>query len=326
MAEALTKNTVFSVPTENPDILAQLLENQKSPHTWRAYQKDIADFFRFAADANEPTPILVEALLQLEQTQALSLALRYKNYLRDVRRLKEATINRRLAALKALVRLANQLGQCRYTLDGLKGEKVVNYRDTTGVKQNIYGQILQIPDRGTVKGLRDYAILRLLWENALRRGEVVQLNLEDFDLKGRSLAILGKGKGTQKQRVSLSLSMVTALEAWLVAYQGRSPQQVKDPTQPLFIALDRAHHGHRLTGTAIYQLVRNTAKAAGVDKILSPHRIRHSGITAALDATNGDVRKVQKFSRHADLNTLMIYDDNRKNVQGEITELLADLV
>ena len=89
---------------------------------------------------------------------------------------------------------------------------------------------------------------------------------------------------------------------------------------------DRAHWGHRLTGTALYQLVRKTAKAAGITKVLSPHRIRHSGITAALEATNGDVRKVQKFSRHADLNTLMIYDDNRRDVQGEITDLLADLL
>ncbi|MFM6397850.1 tyrosine-type recombinase/integrase, partial [Planktothrix sp.] len=65
---------------------------------------------------------------------------------------------------------------------------------------------------------------------------------------------------------------------------------------------------------------------AGISKPMSPHRIRHSSITAALDATGGDVRRVQKLSRHHDLNTLMIYDDNRKNAQGEITNLLDDLV
>jgi integrase/recombinase XerC len=318
---SLAQPSPFSVPTDSPDILSQLLENQKSPHTWRAYRKDIRDFFRFIADAPEPTPILIEALLKLEQPQALALVLRYKNYLRDVRCLKEATINRRLAALKALIRLANQLGQCRYTLDGIKGEKVIHYRDTSGVSQNVYRQILKIPDQTTVKGKRDYAILRLLWDNALRRNEIVQTNLGDLDRERRSLDILGKGKGSQKQQVTLSRATVTALTAWLAVRPGP-----RDPRQPLFIALDRGHQGHRLTGTAIYQLVRNTAKAAGVTKVLSPHRIRHSGITAALDATNGDVRKVQKFSRHADLNTLMIYDDNRRNIQGEITDLLADLL
>ncbi len=321
METSLASLGPFSVPADNPDILSQLLENQKSPHTWRAYKKDIRDFFRFVADANEATPLLVEAFLNLEQPQALALVLRYKNHLRDVRCLKEATINRRLAALKALVRLANQLGQCRYTLGGIKGEKVSRYRDTTGISQTVYRQILKIPNQKTIKGKRDYAILRLLWDNALRRNEIVQTNLEDLDLERRSLAILGKGKGRQKQWVTLSAATITALKAWLAVRPGS-----KSKIQPLFIALDRAHLGHRLTGTAIYQLVRKTAKAAGVTKLLSPHRIRHSGITAALDATNGDVRKVQKFSRHADLNTLMIYDDNRRDVQGEITDLLANLI
>jgi integrase/recombinase XerC len=131
---------------------------------------------------------------------------------------------------------------------------------------------------------------------------------------------LGKGKGQQKEAVTLSRPTVEALLAWLQA------RRCLDRTQPLFIALDRASYGHRLTGTAIYKLVGAVAVAAGVSKKLSPHRIRHSGITAALDATGGDVRKVQKLSRHADLNTLMIYDDNRANVQGEISDLLADLV
>ncbi|HEY9695351.1 MAG TPA: tyrosine-type recombinase/integrase [Oculatellaceae cyanobacterium] len=68
------------------------------------------------------------------------------------------------------------------------------------------------------------------------------------------------------------------------------------------------------------------AQDAGITKKLSPHRIRHSSVTAALEATNGDVRRVQKLSRHSNLNTLMIYDDNRLSHQGEITYLLADLV
>ncbi len=59
---------------------------------------------------------------------------------------------------------------------------------------------------------------------------------------------------------------------------------------------------------------------------MSPHRIRHNSITEALNLTNGDVRKVQKLSRHSNLNILMIYDDNRQNLQGEVTGMLDDLV
>jgi len=61
---------------------------------------------------------------------------------------------------------------------------------------------------------------------------------------------------------------------------------------------------------------------AGIKKQISPHRIRHSAITAALDATDGDVRKIQKLNRHKNLNTLMIYDDNRGRDQQDVTKLL----
>ena len=60
-------------------------------------------------------------------------------------------------------------------------------------------------------------------------------------------------------------------------------------------------------------------------KKMSPHRIRHSAITAALDASDGNVRKVQKLSRHKDINTVMTYDDNRNNHQDEMSQLLEDL-
>ena len=54
-----------------------------------------------------------------------------------------------------------------------------------------------------------------------------------------------------------------------------------------------------------------------------PHGLRHAAITAALDATNGDVRRVQRFSRHADARTLLIYDDARSDMGGEIAALIA---
>jgi integrase/recombinase XerC len=98
-----------------------------------------------------------------------------------------------------------------------------------------------------------------------------------------------------------------------------------DSKQPLFISL-RPRYGHRLTGDGIRKIVVEIAENAGISKTISPHRIRHSSVTAALDASDGDVRSVQKLSRHASLNTLMIYDDNRTKAQGKITALLEDLV
>lgn len=304
---------------EKLSILTQLLADKRSDNTRKAYRKDLKDFFRFLGGA-EATTELVTEFLGLERFHAKALVLRYKSHLLQERELKEATINRRLAAIKALVNFAFQIGKCSYTLNDIKGEKVVAYRDTTGISKDLFRKMLAIPQRDSLKGKRDYAILRLLWDNALRRSEVVRADIQDLDSERRSLLILGKGQGSQKQSITLSNPTLTAVLDWL---HSRKELNIK---QPLFIALDRASYGHRLTGTAIYKLVEKVAKEAGISKKLSPHRIRHSVITEALDVTGGDVRKVQKLSRHVNLNTLMVYDDNRLNVQGELSDLLADLV
>lgn len=300
------------------DVLADLLADKRSPNTRHAYEKDLKDFFRFIA-SSDPLPELVTEFLGLDRFRAVTLVLKYKAHLID-RGLKEATINRRLAAIKSLVAFARKMGKCDYTLEDIKCEKVKPYRDTTGISKDAYKRMLAIPDQDTLKGKRDYALLRLLWDNALRRSEISQADIKDLDLEVRSLLIIGKGNGSQKEAVSLSRPTVNAILDWLQA------RQELDINQPLFIALDNANYGHRLSGTSIYRLVEAVASSAGISKKLSPHRIRHSGITAALDATGGDVRRVQKLSRHANLNTLMIYDDNRQDVQGEISSLLADMV
>ena len=179
-------------------------------------------------------------------------------------------------------------------------------------------------NRRTVKGKRDYAILVLLWTNALRRGELVALNLADLDWQSAQLKIYGKGKGNQSQQVSLSGGAMAALQDWLEA---RS-QELYAPCQadsPLFISVNDGYR-QRLSVTTIYQIVRRAGEKAGIEKIISPHRIRHSSITTALDQTNGNVRAVQKLSRHSNLNTLMIYDDNRQNQQKEMSDLLDSLI
>lgn len=68
------------------------------------------------------------------------------------------------------------------------------------------------------------------------------------------------------------------------------------------------------------------ATEAGISKVMSPHRVRHSSITTALDATGGNVRAVQQLSRHAKPEIVIRYDDNRKDLQGEVTGVLSGLL
>jgi len=297
------------------DLVAELLADKRSEHTRSAYKKDLQDFFQVVAQS-EATPVLVAEFLGLNRFAAISLVLRYKAALIE-KGLKEATVNRRLAAIKSLVNYARKIGKCDFSLEDIRPEKSKAYRDTSGVSADVFKQVLNQCDRATIKGKRDYALLHLLWSNALRRNEAVTLNIKEFDPDARTLSILGKGTGSQREIISLSRTTTDALCDWL------NERKCSDPNAPLFCSVSKNQTGHRLTGEAMRQIVEQTCKAAGVSKKMSPHRIRHGSITHALDQTR-DVRKVQQLSRHANLDTLMIYDDNRTNFQGKVSELLSD--
>ncbi len=181
--------------------------------------------------------------LQMESKSAATLVLRYKAQLIDLG-LKEASVNRSIAAIKSLVNYAYEVGQCTWTLADIKSEKVKPYWDTTSITPDTFKKMLAVPDTNTLKGKRDYAQRILLWANALRREEISQCNIEDLDLESRVLSILGKGRGTQKESVDLQPKTCQALQDWLLC---RIELDIK---QPLFTSL-RPNYGHRLTGDAI---------------------------------------------------------------------------
>ena len=304
---------------KDPDVIEQLLSDTRSPNTKRAYEKDIKNFFLFVAGCL-PTSELVLEFLHLEQRHAVALLLKYKAHLVK-KELSEATVNRRLSAIKSLTSMGRKLGLCNYTLEDVKGEKVESYRDTSGISPSDFASVLKLVDRDTLKGKRDYAILRLLWDNALRRSEVCNLNVGDFNAQASTLSILGKGKGTQKIVVDLSRKTVEAIVDWLIA-----SRRSHFTRKPLFMVLAYNGNGKRLSGEAIRSLVCNLCKKAGITKQMSPHRIRHSSITTVLDNNNGNYRATQRFSRHLSPDTVMKYDDNRQKLQKKMTDIIADLV
>ncbi|MBD2680935.1 MULTISPECIES: tyrosine-type recombinase/integrase [Nostoc] len=315
----VNNNTLPSVMDwwTQPDVLAMLLAEKRSQSTRRAYDRDIQDFFAKMFGV-ESTAEWVVRFLALPGAQALGWVVKYKAKMIE-QGLSEATVNRRLSALRALVHKGRVLGVCGYTLEDIKGETVIKYRDTSGVTPQEFKQILLSCDRTTAKGVRDYALLRLLWDNALRRGEIAKLKIGDFDRKNSKLLVLGKGRGSQQEIIDLTPKTRDAICYWL-PFRGLA--STKDA---LFVALDLNTPGHPLSDTGLAKMVRTRALKAGITKPLSPHRIRHSSITAALDAGQS-VREVQKLSRHSKLETLMIYDDNRQQHQLKVSSVLADLV
>ena len=295
----------FAPPT---DLVAAFFAG-RNPRTLEAYRQDLADFrvFLGAEDVAEA----VEILLARGNGAANSLALAYRSHLVE-RGLQAATVNRRLAAVRSLVKLARTVGLVSWALDvgNLRSE---NYRDTRGPGRQGFRRLLdELEARTDPKGVRDRCMLRFLYDLALRRAEVCSLDLEHVDLEAGRIAIMGKGR-SQREWLSLPVATSAVLAAW-VAVRGDGPG-------PLFVNFDRAGKGNRLTGTGLYLLVRSLGEKAGIK--VRPHGLRHAGITAALDLTNGNLRTVQRFSRHRDVRVLSRYDDNRADLGGDVAKLVA---
>lgn len=282
----------------------------RAPATLRAYGRDLADFAGFLG--TETPDGAAARLLAGGAGAANETALLYRAALQG-RGLAPATVNRRLAALRSLVKLARTLGLVGWALEarGLRSEA---YRDTRGPGVGGFRRLLAgLDGRPDGKALRDRAALRLLFDLALRRKEVVGLDLADLDLAAGTLAVLGKGKA-EKAKLTLPAPTRAALAAWL---------EVRAPAPgPLFTSLDPARKGSgRLTAGGLYALVRALGDGVGVRA--RPHGLRHAAITAALDA-GIDVRQVRRFSRHAKLDTLLVYDDNRQDLAGDVARRVAE--
>ena len=291
------------------DRLLERWKEGRSPQNLRAYGNDLQSFSAWMMAPSVGAAIT--ALLSMSQGEANEIVRSYRSGLID-QGVASATINRRLSALRSLVALGKEFGYVAFDL-ATKNVRAEAYRDTRGPDPDIMVELLKYakaqPHRA--KAARDVAIFLLLgYGRALRRGEVVALDLDHFDSRGSRLSVLRKGK---RERKLLSLDpLVTArLRAW-VALRGKEPG-------PLFIQVGKGGGvlaGRRLSGDGIHKILQTMGAKLG--SVIRPHGLRHAAITAALDESNGNVRAVREFSGHASMETLLVYDDNRKDVGGEV--------
>jgi integrase/recombinase XerC len=298
------------------DALELWLATFPSENTRRAYAREIAAFAEFAG--YEDSASAAGAFLVLEDGPAHAVADKWKAD-KLARDLSPAAINRSMAALNSFVAYARRVGLTKLRLEA-QGVKSQAYRDTRGpgvpAVQKIIDQAREQNNKR--KAARDEVIVRLACTLGLRRAEIAELDIGHVDLAGGTLSIKGKGK---QERITLTLPphAKDALALWLEL------RGCNTPAAPLFVSLTTNQEEGRISGTGIYLLIRDQLGArAGVKA--RPHGLRHTAITAALDAFNGDIRKTRRFSRHASISTVALYDDSREDHAGAIAQVLDGLM
>ncbi|XEO93100.1 site-specific tyrosine recombinase XerD [Latilactobacillus sakei] len=170
-------------------------------------------------------------------------------------------------------------------------------------------RLLKTPDTSTPLGLRDRAILEVLYATGLRVSELVHLKLTDLHLSLGLIQTLGKG---DKERI---IPIGDVAVDWINQYLERSRNQLtKGKNSPyLFVNF----HGNGLTRQGIWKNLKAIVQAAGIEKDVTPHTLRHSFATVLLE-NGADLRIVQELLGHSDISTTQIYTHISKKHLTEV--------
>ncbi len=159
-------------------------------------------------------------------------------------------------------------------------------------------QLIESIDANAPLGLRDRAIVELLYASGLRISELAKARLESFDAGERILRVTGKGNKTRLVPVGRRAS--EALAAYLATER---PKLIKNHSgSEIFLSA----RGAKLTTTRIWQIVKRIGRHSGVEKNIYPHLLRHSFATHLL-GNGADLRIIQEMLGHSDISTTQIY-------------------
>ena len=189
-----------------------------------------------------------------------------------------------------------------------------------------YANLLRVPDRRSLAGKRDYALLRVLGDCGLRSAELRGLRARDLRRprsNARHYRLFVRGKGGREREVPVPLAVQQALEAWLKVHPLARGVGLLDE-QPLFVRLGR--HGHEqplpLSPVGVHRLVRRSCAAAGVpERLAHPHALRAYWATQCLEA-GVPVHTVSARLGHVDLRTTARYTAPRPEQIDDIADVL----
>jgi len=265
------------------------IERNYSPNTVSSYRTDLLDFKKFLSDVNGSLP-------SIREIDRLTI----RSYLANLqeRQLARSSVLRKLSSIRSFFKYLCQRGHLDVdptaTLATPKAQrKLPEFLESSEVEA-----LLEAPDAGTTIGLRDRAILELLYSTGMRVSELLSLDLTDLDRQTALVKVRGKGK--KERLLPVGSVAISALENYL-AYRhelggGKSAQ-----------AIFLSQRGTRIPDRkSILRRIKKYAQAAGIQKNITPHTLRHTFATHMLNA-GADLRSVQELLGHASLSTTQIY-------------------
>ena len=159
-------------------------------------------------------------------------------------------------------------------------------------------KLLHSPNTGQVLGLRDRAMLELMYATGLRISEIINLKLEDLHLTMGTLQTLGKG---HKERI---VPVGDEAIKWINRYLEEARPKLLKQKHSNYLFLN--FHGNNLTRQGVWKNLKAEVRKAGIQKNITPHTLRHSFATHILE-NGADLRIVQELLGHADISTTQIY-------------------
>lgn len=263
------------------------VERGASLNTLEAYSRDIGRFLEFAGASGVPSPLAVNP----EHVTAYLGALRGQG-------LSPASVNRKLAAIRGFYKYL--LREARVEENPLARVETARtwMRLPGALSRDEMEALLGQPAEATPSGIRDRAILELLYATGIRVSELATLTLNRVNRQMGFLVTVGKGR---KERI---VPVGQSALGWLGRYiELARPVFLKKKTSN---ALFLNRSGEGFTRQGLWKLIKKYAKMAGLERKVHPHTFRHSFATHLLEG-GADLRSVQIMLGHADISTTQIY-------------------
>ena len=259
---------------------------ETSKNTELSYQRDLMKMMHFLKEQK------VECVEDVTETNLNS-------YILDLEKkgLAASTVSRNVASMKAFYLYLLKSGKVETDpTEHLKAPKVEKkIPDILSVAD--INKLLEQPGERTSKGLRDRAMLELLYATGIRVSELIELDVDDLNLPGGVLRCFSKGR---ERTIPLYPAAIRALGEYVNRVRPQLVESVDETA--LFVNMN----GERMSRQGFWKLIKHYQEKAGIQKDITPHTLRHS-FAAHLLENGADLRSIQEMLGHADISSTQIY-------------------